>query len=169
MDVLRRNTDYALRAMVNLAGHYKQKLVPARVVANQENISYQLTCKLMQKLRYARLVESCMGPNGGFQLSRKPSKISLLEVVEVIQGPVSLNRCLLGVDACERQKSCAVRGKLAGLQKYINRYLRGITLDDILKSRNTSPVRNSAKGRKRQKGKISNGAGKKRTKKSAGA
>jgi len=135
MDVLRRNTDYALRAMVNLARHYKQKLVPAREVANQENISYQLTCKLMQKLHYAKLVESCMGPNGGFQLSRKPSKISLLEVVEAIQGPVSLNKCLLGVDACEQQKNCAVSEKLAELQKYINRYLRSITLNELLQDR----------------------------------
>jgi Rrf2 family protein len=135
MDVLRRNTDYALRAMVNLARHYQQKLVPTREVANQENISYQLTCKLMQKLHYAKLVKSCMGPNGGFQLSRKPSKISLLEVVEAIQGPVSLNKCLLGVDACEQQRNCAVSRELAGLQEYIDSYLRGITLDELLQDR----------------------------------
>ncbi|MHC4572380.1 MAG: RrF2 family transcriptional regulator [Planctomycetota bacterium] len=142
MDILRRNTDYALRAMVNLAGHYQQKLVPTREVANQENISYQLTCKLMQKLHYARLVKSCMGPNGGFQLSRKPSKISLLEIVEAIQGPVSLNRCFLGKDACEQQKSCAMSGNFIELQKYINSYLRGITLDELLQSRD-------AKGKKK--------------------
>jgi Rrf2 family protein len=135
MDVLRRNTDYALRAMVNLARHYQQKLVPTREVASQENISYQLTCKLMQKLHYAKLVKSCMGPNGGFQLSRKPSKISLLEVVEAIQGPVSLNKCLLGVDACEQQRNCAVSRELAGLQEYIDSYLRGITLDELLQDR----------------------------------
>ncbi len=135
MDVLRRNTDYALRVMVNLAIHYGQKSVSTREVAQGDDIPYQLACKILQKLRRAKLVVSCMGPKGGFSLSREPSKTTLMEIIGVIQGPVSLNRCLLAVDVCSRQKSCTVSKKLAELQKYIDSYLRGITLDELLRSR----------------------------------
>lgn len=135
MDVLRRNTDYALRAMVNLARNYDRESVSTRQVAYEEDIPSQLACKLLQKLHNARLVESCMGPNGGFRLSRKPSKINLLEVIEAIQGSLRLNRCLLGVDACPRQPNCVAGEKLAELQEHIDSYLGSITLDELLRGR----------------------------------
>jgi len=135
MDILRRNTDYALRAMVNLARHYRNGSAPTRTLAAQENIPYQLACKLMQKLQSARLVASYMGPKGGFRLSRKPSLINLLDVIEAIQGPIRLNRCLLGRNVCVRQKSCPVRAKLAELQQSMNSHLGAITLDELLQSR----------------------------------
>lgn len=134
MDILRRNTDYALRIIVNLAQHYEDGFVSTKTVASQEDVPYQLACKLMQKFHNSGLVRSCMGPKGGFQLNKAPSKIKLLKIIEVIQGPVRLNRCLLGVNACPRQKSCMISRKLAKLQKYINDYLRQITLDELLRS-----------------------------------
>src|SRR5512141_1353340 len=102
MDILRRNTDYALRLMISLARNYEHGSVSTRVLAQEQEVSYQLACKLMQRLHDARLVGSCMGPRGGFRLARAPGQISLLDVVEVIQGPVRLNRCLVGDCACPR-------------------------------------------------------------------
>jgi Rrf2 family protein len=135
MDILRRNTDYALRAMVNLAKNYGDGAVSTRTIADDEDIPYQLACKLMQRLHKNRRVESCMGPKGGFRLSRAPSEINLLEVIQVIQGTPSLNKCLLGVDACPRKPTCPVSEKLTGLQAYISKYLSSITLSELLESR----------------------------------
>ena len=150
MDVLRRNTDYAMRAMVNLAGHYGEEPVSTRDIAQAEDISYELACKLMQKLNKAGLVKSSMGPNGGFGLSRKPVKINLLEIIEVIQGPLSFNQCLLGMDVCPRQKDCPITAKLAKLQKYVSNYLGGITLDELLRSQ-SAKKKDKAKKYKRRK------------------
>ena len=131
MDVIRRNTDYAVRLAVHLAKHHGKEPISTRAAAAEEHVPYQLACKLMQKLNNAKLVTSCMGPKGGFVLAADPIKVSLLDVIKVIQGPVNMNRCLLGEETCPKQKSCAVRGKLASLQKNINSGLADITLDEL--------------------------------------
>ncbi|UCF43167.1 MAG: Rrf2 family transcriptional regulator [Planctomycetota bacterium] len=149
MDVLRRNTDYALRAMVNLARHYGRESVSTKQIASQENISYQLACKILQRLHNAKLVESCMGPKGGFRLSREPSKINLLELIRATQGPVQLNRCLLGVSECPRRPKCTVSNRLAELQRHIDGYLGAITLDELSTSRLMKKSKTKYKSRRK--------------------
>ena len=132
MDILRRNTDYALRLMMSLARSYENGSVSTRVLAEEQEVSYQLACKLMQRLHDARLVSSCMGPKGGFQLTRTPAQISLLEVVEVIQGPVRLNRCLVSDCACPRGCGCPIRARITELQGHMEQYLRSVTLAGLV-------------------------------------
>jgi len=142
MDVLRRNTDYALRMMVNLASRFNGELMSARQLAREGNFSYQLGCKLLQKLHKAKLVRSSMGPKGGFALSREPAKITLMEIINVLQGGIRLNKCLLGGGGCEFQPECELNTKLVCLQMYIEGYFGGITLDEILQSRSKRKVKN---------------------------
>lgn len=136
MDVIRRNTDYAIRFMINLARNFGKGPVSSKILAEKEDVSYQLTCKLMQKLNTAGLVKSQMGPKGGFFLDKKPSEITLAAVVDVIQGPVILNSCLLGVGICPRQSKCPLSKRLAELQRYIGSFFKSITLSQFLESIN---------------------------------
>ncbi len=152
MDIIRRNTDYALRAMVNLARNYGNGAVSTRAIAEEENVSYQLACKLLQRLQKQGFVSSSMGQKGGYSLSRVPSEINLLEVIEVIQGPLRLNRCLLDVRACERQDNCTVRVKLGELQQCMESNLRDITLEQLCKSRGSRKRRARRTATKRRKG-----------------
>ena len=142
MDVLRRNTDYALRMMVNLASHFNGEFISARRLANEGDFSYQLGCKILQKLHSAKLVKSNMGPKGGFALSRKPSEITLMEIIIALQGGIRLNRCLLGGEGGEFEPECEINTKLACLQLYIDGYLGGITLEEILRNRSKIKVEN---------------------------
>ena len=133
MDVLRRNTDYGLRMMAALAEHFSSgQLMSARQLASDGHFSYQLGCKLLQKLGRAKLVKSNMGPKGGFILSREPSKITLMEIIKVLQGGIRLNRCLLDGQGCEFESDCEINTKLSCLQLYINGYLNGITLAEVM-------------------------------------
>lgn len=134
MDILRRNTDYALRLMVSLAKHGRDASVSTRSLAQEQDVPYQLACKLMQQLHAGKLVESCMGARGGFRLDREPGRISLLDVVEVIQGRLSLNRCLLSKTCCPRIATCPVRAKMGELQGQMEEYLGKVTLADLIQA-----------------------------------
>ncbi len=149
MNVLRQNTDYAIRVMANMANRYNKEPVSARVLSKQEDISYQFACKILQQLNKAGLVTSSMGPKGGFELSSPPSRINLLEIVGAIQGPLILNHCLLGEDACPRQIDCSVTGKLKELQIYIDSYLRKITLEELLHEKRSKVKRQKLKAKRR--------------------
>ena len=118
MDIIRRNTDYALRAAVELAGRFGGEPVSTKELADNQRIPYQLACKLLQRLHKAGIVKSEMGPSGGFILCKNPSKITVRRLVEIIQGPVRLNNCKL----CRLSRCCTINPELARLQGKINEF-----------------------------------------------
>ncbi|MDD5459334.1 MAG: Rrf2 family transcriptional regulator [Phycisphaerae bacterium] len=134
MDVLRKNTDYAVRAMVYLARHADGTPASTRLIAESEDISYQLACKLMQKLTAAGLVQSEMGPKGGFTLALPADKISLGDVIKAIQDNIRINACLSSSYVCSRKGQCPVHGKLIDLQNQLDDYLKNITLAELAKN-----------------------------------
>ncbi|HAV41173.1 MAG TPA: Rrf2 family transcriptional regulator, partial [Acidobacteria bacterium] len=97
MDFLRQHTDYAFRLLVALA-QAPGKAISSRTLASEGSVPYQFASKIMQKLHEQGLVESVMGPFGGFRLARTAEKVTLLEIIEAVQGQVVVNTCLLGQD-----------------------------------------------------------------------
>ena len=134
MEILRRNTDYAIRAMIHLAKIRAGANVPVQKIAHDEDISYELACKLLQTLKKKKLVKSTMGAKGGFSLGKQAHEISLYEIIETIQGPVCMNKCFINLKSCKQNKSCPVRKKLKKLQNKLRDELADITLSDILKA-----------------------------------
>lgn len=133
MDLIRRNTDYALRLAAALATQYNtDKVLSARVLSQQNNVPYPLACKLLQKYQQAGIIKSTMGPRGGFGLARRPLEITFLELIEIIQGPIRVNRCLLGTFVCPMQERCPLHPKLGDLQEEIERHLRNTTLAEMI-------------------------------------
>lgn len=138
MDLIRRDTDYALRLAAELAKAYdSQKPLSARVLAKNNHVSYALACKLLQKLAAAGLVESTMGPRGGFVLAQQPQAITFGQIIEAIQGPVSVIRCLIGDFKCPMKAHCPVNPKLYQMQQQINSFLNDVTLAEFVKPKGT--------------------------------
>lgn len=131
MDVIRRNTDYAMRLICGLVKNFQKKPVSARQLAEEFDVSYELSCKLMQKLAAAKLVRSVMGAAGGFEIAKPPSEISLLQVIEAVQGGISFNRCVPDPKKCPNGLTCGICKKLTGLQNYIEEYLKKTMLSDL--------------------------------------
>ena len=133
MDLIRRDTDYAFRLAARLAaGYADQKAVSAKLLAKETQVSYTLTCKILQKLAHAGIAESIMGPKGGWRLAKKPEKVQFSQLIEAIQGPVTVNRCLMGGFKCPLKSKCPAHPKMAELQKQIEGYLKELTLKEFI-------------------------------------
>ena len=146
MDIIRRNTDYALRAAVELAGRFNGEPVSTKEIAARQQVPYQLACKLMQRLHNAGIVKSEMGPSGGFMLCKNPSKITVRRLVEIIQGPVRLNNCKL----CRLSCRCTISPELTRLQGKINEFLDGLTLRQLADTNGTKKPAKSKQGRSKK-------------------
>ncbi len=136
MEIIRRKTDYAFRLMLNLSINYEKGAVSARTLSNEEQVSYQLTCKLLQKLHDSGYIKSSMGPKGGYFLIKSPSQISLADIVRVIQSPISLSDCLLGINNCPKKSICSIHKELYKLGNYIDNFLSNLTLNQLINIRN---------------------------------
>ena len=132
MELLRRHTDYALRAMVCLAQpHVEQDHLSVRSISEQADIPYPIACKLMQKLSRAGIVQSVLGLNGGYALTRPPDKISVSDVIEAIQGPLQLNKCIKTDTPCPKHVDCAVHPLLVDIQHMLDSRLQNTTLEEL--------------------------------------
>ena len=132
MDLIRRDTDYAFRIAAHLACTYSRgETVSTRILSKDNQVPAALTSKILQKLAAAGLVISTMGPKGGFRLAKEPGRISFGDLIEAIQGPVSVNKCLMGGHRCPLMEKCPARSKLAPLQGQINTYLKELTLQEF--------------------------------------
>ena len=135
MEIIRRNTDYGLRMITFLAKHATNaEVVPASRLASENKIPYELGRKLLQELCKAKLLESVRGPDGGFTLAKKPSEISVLEIINALQGEIYMNKCLTDKHACECASACQIKDALGIIQQHLNDQLKELTLEQILQA-----------------------------------
>jgi Rrf2 family protein len=103
-----RKIDYGLRAMIYLASIPPESVVPFREIARQMDVPEDFLAKILKTLVDTALVKSTRGPHGGYALARSPADISFLDVIEAVEGPVALNVCLDGEDACGHSTACTM-------------------------------------------------------------
>src|SRR5690349_2722341 len=104
---LTRTADYAIRVMIHLAGLPSGTRASRETLADWAQVPGEFLGKVLQSLTRARLINSHRGTRGGFDLARDGSSISLLHIVEAIEGPFQLNVCLRQDAACGRRWWCA--------------------------------------------------------------
>ena len=103
-----RKIDYGLRAMIYLSSIPQESVVPFREIARQMDVPEDFLAKILKTLVDQGLVKSTRGPHGGYALARPPPAISFLDVIEAVEGPVALNVCLDGEDACGHSTQCTM-------------------------------------------------------------
>lgn len=111
-----RQADYAVRTILYLA---ISPLANVKEIAKAQSIPYDYLAKTMKHLVNAGLVKTHRGVQGGISLTRPPEQITLLEVIEAVDGPLALNLCLLESNNCPRDSFCAVHEELEKIQRYV--------------------------------------------------
>ncbi len=139
MEILRNDTDYAVRSLIYIAGKGEQATVTAGALAKAEDIPIEFIYKILRKLSRAGFLKRQMGPRGGFSLAQSPEQISLFAITGAIQGPVAVRKCLLDLKACPRRPTCSISAKLQGFQDAVEQMLKNITLAEVIESRFLPP------------------------------
>jgi Rrf2 family protein len=131
-----RETDYAIRCVLYLSG--KQDVVTmVDEIAREMSVPKSFLAKILQKLVRAKIARSFRGVKGGFQLAMKPEDISLLNVIETIQGPVAMNRCAVDESVCGFSATCCVHPVWVDLRKKVEEYLTGVSFEALQVSART--------------------------------
>lgn len=125
---LTRSGDYAVRCLLYLALHPGRGVVGRKEIAEVMNIPAQFLGKVAQTLARAGLIAIRQGSRGGYELARDPADISLLEVVEAVDGEIFLNDCLHRLDFCERRPVCSVHRVWGRARRQLRDMLDGISL-----------------------------------------
>ena len=111
---LSKKADYGLIAMKHLAQH-SEVSVSAREIAAQYQIPTELLAKVLQRLARKGLLVSQQGINGGYILAKHPATISIVDVIEALEGPISITPCERG-DDCHQLERCSVKDPLARIK-----------------------------------------------------
>ncbi|MGD1076057.1 MAG: Rrf2 family transcriptional regulator [Thermodesulfovibrionales bacterium] len=125
-----RETDYAMRCVLYLAKNAGSILV-VDTIAGEEGIPKSFLAKILQKLAKAGIVKSTRGVKGGFQLAEKAADLSLMRIIEAIQGRPSLNICVLDSKSCSRSCFCSIHRVWMDVQGEIEKKLDQYTISKL--------------------------------------
>ncbi len=104
-----RQADYALRAVIFLSRLDSDQKASTSAIAEEQKIPPSFLAKIVSQLSLAGLIQTSRGARGGVSLARPPAEISVLDVIEAIDGPVMLNECAGNPDSCPFGESCPLQ------------------------------------------------------------
>lgn len=114
--------------MIYMAGLSDGQRVSRSSIAAVTDVPEAYLAKILQALVKARFIRSRPGVGGGFELSRQPHGLSMLEVIEAVDGPSALTVCIGDENACDRSPWCSVRHALSEAQQEMLRVLRAVSI-----------------------------------------
>lgn len=121
---LSRSGEYAIRAMVYLAMCKTNDTISIAEISKSEETPETFLRKIVQQLIRAKLLRSVRGVRGGIALARTAEKITMLDIVEAVEGPIFLNKCLVGPNECKRWTWCPVHNVWGEAQEKLLDVLR---------------------------------------------
>lgn len=126
-------TRYGLRILLDVAAHNRDaKPRSMSEISKSQHISEKFISRLVIPLREAGLLRSVRGSGGGFRLARSPEDITLLKIVETMQGPLAILDCLADADCCSRKANCLARQIWSDVNTGFMNVLARVTLAKIL-------------------------------------
>lgn len=125
---------YGWRILLDLALHEGESPRLMKEIAESQQISEKYISRLILPLNEAGFIESLRGAKGGLRLLKQPKEITLLDVVEAMEGTVSVVECVIDKSFCPKSNDCSACKMWSGLNKKIRKAMTEITLKDVLKS-----------------------------------
>ena len=125
---------YALRVMVSFAQRGGEEYIPLKEIAEKEGISQKYLESIMTVLSKAGFVDAVHGKGGGYRLNRTPGEYTVGSILKLTEGSLSAVSCTAqGAAACSRRECCNALPMWEKLDKMIDEFFEGITIEDLLK------------------------------------
>ena len=132
MNKLNRQLEYSLMALKHMSQKIPGELTTAKEVADSYRSPFDATARVMQRMANTGLLKSEQGATGGYQITKDLSKVTLHELLEVIQGPTRIAKCLHKEEPCDLQTSCNIISPITNLNQKLNDFYKNVTLKELL-------------------------------------
>ena len=123
---------YGIKAMLELALVYDEKTTSVRSIAQKQNISELYLEQIFSILKKGQLIKSVRGAKGGYSLSKNPKDITIKNIIDILEGPVSISDCIEENANCDNLDRCATRVLWVKIRDAINDIFSSVTLKDII-------------------------------------
>ena len=134
MKLITRDTDYAIRALRYMAGARKE-MVSVGDLVRELRIPRPFLRKILQVLNKKGVLRSSRGKGGGFMMAAAPNKISLVDLIELFQGPVKLNECIFKKKICPDRSICTLKKKIDAIERDVISALESVTIASLLREK----------------------------------
>jgi Rrf2 family protein len=132
MNKLNRKVEYSLMALKHMSRKVPGELTSAKEVSDSYHAPFDATARVMQLMAQKGWLKSEQGATGGYQITKDLSKLSLADLMEVIQGPTQISKCMTKEEPCEMQTSCNIMSPVANLNGRLNDFYKSVTLKELL-------------------------------------
>lgn len=140
MKLITKETDYAIRAVANLA-RKPSAFVSSAEISTEEGIPLQFLRRILQRLLKAGLIVSREGVAGGVCLRARPKKIRLLDLMNVFQGDVALSECMFRKRICANRGTCVLRRHIREIERSLTAQFARVSVADLLREDVCRPTR----------------------------
>ncbi|PTY03619.1 hypothetical protein DB346_07045 [Verrucomicrobia bacterium LW23] len=124
--------EYGLLALIHMAKQPEGRLVMIDAISKAEDIPKGFLAKILQSLSRAGLIRTRQGARGGVSLARLPQSISVLEIIEAIEGKIAFQRCLEETPGCDKAESCTLCAVFGEAQKRMTDVFHNMKLTDLM-------------------------------------
>jgi Rrf2 family iron-sulfur cluster assembly transcriptional regulator len=126
---------YGTRLMLDLARSYDRRATPLAQIAKSQKLSVKYLEQLIIPLKASGLIRSVRGARGGYRLAQSPGRITVGQIVEVLEGGLSLVECVENPKVCKLQADCLTRPVWQGVSRLLKDHLSSLTLQDVLEGK----------------------------------
>jgi Rrf2 family transcriptional regulator, cysteine metabolism repressor len=132
MNLLSRSTDYAIRALIYMAGD-EDRTISTADLDRDLGLPRPFMRKTLQALQRSGYLSSVKGNKGGFRLETAPEKVRLIDLMTIFQGPISLGDCLFKKKLCSCVRTCPLRREIKSMERDVLDRLKSVTLAGLMK------------------------------------
>jgi len=127
-----KEADYALRAVLYLSRLDDSQQIATSKIAAQQRIPSSFLAKIVARLSSAGIIRTSRGARGGISLARPGEQVSVLEVIEAIDGPIAVNACVLHPGECHFSETCTLHDIFCEAQEILVGKLKQTTFDQLI-------------------------------------